>query len=140
MRRPISRRAFRHRYVHDVHNADAAHYERNAGYAGKQRGHQVGGGIQHGAEFLLAANGEVVVVTLLQLVVAAQYLGDFAGGIVRHVLGEGGGEDAAKIGRSVPAGVSSRCCKGQALRRPGPCPWSCSLWTSARPPRGRALG
>ena len=91
-------RAFRHRYVHDVHNADAAHYERNAGYAGKQRGHQVGGGVQHGAEFLLAANGEVVVVTLLQLVVAAQYLGDFVGGIVRHVLGKGGGEDAAKVG------------------------------------------
>ena len=91
-------RAFRHRYVHDVHNADAAHYERNAGYAGKQRGHQVGGGVQHGAEFLLAANGEVVVVTLLQLVVAAQYLGDLVGGIVRHVLGEGGGEDAAKVG------------------------------------------
>ena len=34
----------------------------------------------------------------LQLVVAAQYLGDFVGGIVRHVLGEGGGEDAAKVG------------------------------------------
>ena len=88
----------RHRYVHDVHNADAAHYERYAGDAGKQRGHQVGSGVQHGAELLLAADSEVVIVTLLQLVVAAQYLGDFVGGIVRHVLGEGGGEDAAKVG------------------------------------------
>ena len=32
--------------------------------------------------------------------VAAQYFGDFFGGIVRHVLGEGGGEDAAEIGLS----------------------------------------
>ena len=88
----------RHRYVHDVHNADAAHYERYAGDAGKQRGHQVGSGVQHGAALLLAADSEVVIVTLLQLVVAAQYLGDFVGGIVRHVLGEGGGEDAAKVG------------------------------------------
>ncbi len=61
-----------------------------------------------GAEFLLGTNREVVVVTRLQLVVAAQDLGDFVDGLVRHVLGEGRGEDAAE-GRSVPACVSLRC-------------------------------
>ena len=43
-----------------IHDADAAHHERDAGDAGQQCGHQVGGAVQHRAEFLLRADGEVV--------------------------------------------------------------------------------
>ena len=84
--------------VHDVHDADAAHHERDARYAGQQRGHQVGGAVQHRAEFLLRADGEVVLVIGLELVVAPEDGRYFVRGIVRHVLAEGGGEDALQVG------------------------------------------
>ena len=54
--------ALRYGYIHDVHDADAAYHQRYAGDAGEESSHQVGGGVQHRAELLLAAYGEIIVV------------------------------------------------------------------------------
>ena len=88
---------FRYGYIHDVHDADTAYYQRYACDTGEESGHQVGGGVQHRAELLLAAYGEIVVVAVFQFMVTAQNPGDFLGGVVRHVLGEGGCEDTLQI-------------------------------------------
>ena len=84
--------------VHDIHDADAAYYERYAGNAGEQCGHQVGGRIEHAAQFLLAPDGEIIVIRLFQLVIAAEKFGNLFRSIVRHVFRKSRSVDTLQIG------------------------------------------
>ena len=84
--------------VHDIHDTDTTYDERDACDAGQQGGHQVGRGVEHQAQLLLAADGEVVVLRLAHFVVASQDGVDFFRGIVGHVFREGRGENAFQIG------------------------------------------
>ncbi len=91
-------RAFRHRYVHDVHIADAA---TTSEMPAMQASSVV---IRSVVEFSMVLSS-----CWLRMVKSSSSLSFslwlrrsisviFVGGIVRHVLGEGGGEDTAKVG------------------------------------------
>ena len=75
-------RAFRHRDVHDVHNPDTAHEERNTRYRSQQHRHHVCSTRQHRTQLLLATNGEIILVGRVQLMVAAEYLGNLLDSLV----------------------------------------------------------
>ena len=90
-------RTFGNRYIHDVHNADAAHQQRDAGDAGQQHRHQVGGRTHHRTELFLRPYRKVFLVELTDAVVFAQYGPDFLYGFTARFLARGRGEDAAQV-------------------------------------------
>lgn len=78
--------AFGNADIHDVHDADTSHDERYAGNAGKQGGHQVGRGVEHGAKLLLCAYGEIVFVGFFEFMFTAQYGRYLFRRIVGHIF------------------------------------------------------
>ena len=69
-------RAFGHAHEHDVHDADAPDDERNAGDRAEQAGHDFGCGGRGFGDFLLVADGEVVVATGPDVVTLAEKRSD----------------------------------------------------------------
>ena len=67
-------RSFSYRNVHDVHDADTSHEQRNTRYGRQQHGHHVGRRGQHRGHLLLRTDRKIVVVGLLQPMVRAQDL------------------------------------------------------------------
>ena len=69
-------RPLRHAHEHDVHDADAADDERDAGDRAEQHGHDARGGGRGFGDLLLVADGEIVVAAGANVVALAEQLGD----------------------------------------------------------------
>ena len=89
--------ALGYRNVHDVHDADAAHQQRNAGNAGQQHREQVGGGAEHVADFFLRTDFEIIVHVFLQRMVAAQDGGYLFDGGLAFLFLDRAGEQPAQV-------------------------------------------
>ena len=90
--------AFGHRDIHDVHDADAAHEQRNARHGRQQQGHHVGRRSEHRRKLLLGADREVVFVGRLELVVGPQDLRDLLDGLVGIFFAQCRAGDRLQVG------------------------------------------
>ena len=95
--------ALRDAHIHDVHDAYAAHNERDASHTAKQDGQHVGGRVHHARQLLLRTYIEVVRVGLggisrvLELMRASQDLRYLLRCLIGHTLGYCRAGDAPKI-------------------------------------------
>ena len=83
---------------HNVHDADSGHEQGEGGGHDEDNGdgvHRTGHGFHH---LCLRTDLEVIGCVILELVVVAEYLGEFLDGCIGEFLGDGGTDNAGEIG------------------------------------------
>ena len=119
-------RPLRHRDQHDVHDADAAHEQRDGRDGGQQQGQHLRGRLLRLEHLGEVADPEVVVLVRLQAVALAQELADLVLGLPHHGRRRGPGRRSSPPTAPWPgcrrAPCSSRWRSGSGSRRPGPGP------------------
>ena len=88
----------RHADVHDIHDPYTAYEERNTRHSRQQHSHHIRSACQHRAQLLLATDGKIIIVTFLQLMVAAEYFRNLVDGLVGVFLLEGRTGNALQMG------------------------------------------
>ena len=102
---------------HDVHDADAADEQRNAGDGAEQHGHDFGGLRGDFGDFLLGADEEVVFLAVGDAVTLAKEIHDFLLDD-RHEVGARGLDEETAEGSLRRRGASWRWCKERERCRP----------------------
>ena len=91
-------RTLRHAHVHDIHDTDTTNEKRDTSHRSQQRRHYIRRTCQHRAQLLLATDGKIIIVTFLQLMVAAEYFRNLVDGLVGVFLLEGRTGNALQMG------------------------------------------